>query len=44
MNWGWVDTSSDVWFTPTDDWVVQDSMYNLNRNKKMIHDFKVIGS
>lgn len=42
MNWGWIDTSSDVWFTPTDDWVVGEG--TLDRNKKMIYDFKAMGS
>lgn len=42
MNWGWGETPSDVWFTPTDDWVVGEG--TLNRNKKMIYDFKAMGS
>ena len=42
MNWGWGETPSDVWFTPTDDWVVGEG--TLNRNKKMIYDFKAMGA
>lgn len=44
MNWGWGETSSDGWFTPTDNWVVANGYYNYHRDKKIIYDFKVIGS
>lgn len=42
MNWGWGESPNDIWFTPTDDWIINKGEYSFYWNKNMIYDFKVI--